>query len=52
MNPDELRARLDAMMAAAACESCDALLEVVVRHYDGGTPIASANLAIESGGTQ
>ena len=40
MNPDELRASLDAMMNSAACTSCDAVLELVVRRYDDGLVVA------------
>jgi hypothetical protein len=39
LTPDELRAMLSAMMAAADCRSCDADLEVVVARCDDGTVI-------------
>lgn len=49
MTDDELRKALDTMMASAACPHCDALLELVVRHYDDGLVVAYPRVSHDDG---
>ena len=49
MTDDELRKALDTMMASAACPHCDALFELVVRHYDDGLVVAYPRVSHDDG---